>query len=1049
MHNADRLVLDNDKDTNEVLRYLVHYPPPISLDELISLTGSSALAVLRIIEQLKARKIITEKSSYGKGFYFLNNQLLSAVDNTRTLTKDFRTVIRKIIAVYSATSRDEQERTIALAGLYLKSGEYAPEGFQYIERAANISVETGHKEAAIQYYDFLSKIFLNHHIAKKDAKFFVNSAIAKISLSSHLVPLQEQILLLMKARVTAIKNDLPEPAARVSISLGHALKAAGRYRDASRYFEAGLRLAKQVDDTKLLKAASITLSDFLFWQGRVAEAIAYYEETIGDVEDFGDDVFTLKGIVMVGWCYVICGRVARGIGLIEAVRSKAQSGQMIEVLIFAELMKAVSLIEIRNITEAEVCLERLLSYPEDTLGHYVLWVTHGCQSYVLFAKGRLEEALDHWQKSYQHSRIFGWTHHRGPWNFEILYALEAKGYRVGKITYDSEIERMLKWDDIYMRGVALRYRAIKDIRNDSNTPRILRDLKMSERYLRKSGAQIEMARTHLTLGRYYLEQGQKKRGQAYLERACEFFSKLDKKLFPEELMAFLPQGQRTEVIMERMTSIGETLGVIQDRSLFLDKMINLAMDVTMATRGSFFVIDEKKEVIPTASRNLDPASLNRGFLEKIKPKILEANWKGDEVVFLDAAKDSSLSSEIGTNALICAPVGLGKELYGYLYLDSLLSDSLSASLFLSYVRFLSNQIAIGLSNLASREEVRALKERQENEALFYEKEFGVNGHSKGIIAQSESMKKVMAQVEQVAGTDSTVLITGETGVGKDLIAKAVHNLSSRCHGPFIHVNLTAIPHQLVSSELFGHEKGAFTGAIDKYRGRFELAHGGTIFLDEIGDLPDIVQLKLLRVLQEGVFERLGSGKPISSNFRVIAATNRDLSHEIEKGTFRQDLYYRLSVFPIHISPLRERKEDIPPLVVHFSQKFGKEMGKEIKYIPRNGLDKFLLYHWPGNVRELEHFIERAVILTDRNSYTLRLPEIPLAFSQAATTEHFLPLAEVEKDYVEKVLLATRWKVSGSGGAALILGLNPKTLFSRMQKLKISKPKMDPIVKSSA
>ena len=287
---------------------------------------------------------------------------------------------------------------------------------------------------------------------------------------------------------------------------------------------------------------------------------------------------------------------------------------------------------------------------------------------------------------------------------------------------------------------------------------------------------------------------------------------------------------------------------------------------------------------------------------------------------------------------------------------------------------------------------------------------------------------------------------GETGVGKELIAKAIHNLSKRKDGPFIPVNLAALPQELVASELFGHEKGAFTGAHDRQKGRFELAHGGTIFLDEIGDLPPSVQAKLLRVLQEGSFERLGSTKQIRSDFRVIAATNKDLHKEVEKGSFRQDLYYRLNVFPVFVPPLRDRKEDIPLLVHHFIDKFSKKMGKKIGRVTNEALKALVDYSWPGNVRELEHFIERAVILSDGGK--IHLPGLDDTLVPRITGEGLpvTPLADMERGYIERILNATHWKVSGPNGAASILGMKPTTLISRMKKLGIEKPSVTEFLK---
>jgi len=306
-----------------------------------------------------------------------------------------------------------------------------------------------------------------------------------------------------------------------------------------------------------------------------------------------------------------------------------------------------------------------------------------------------------------------------------------------------------------------------------------------------------------------------------------------------------------------------------------------------------------------------------------------------------------------------------------------------------------------------------------------------------IIGNSPALEFVLSEVERVAPTDSTVLILGETGTGKELIAHAIHNLSARCGRPFVKLNCSAIPFDLLESELFGHEKGAFTGAIAQKIGRFEMADTGTLFLDEIGDLPLALQPKLLRVLQEQEFERLGSGRTHRINVRVVAATHRDLTEMVALNEFRSDLYYRLNVFPVLLPPLRERRQDIPGLVVHFVETFSRRMGKPIRHIPPETLDAFTLYSWPGNVRELQNLIERAVIRSNDGVLPNPLP---------ATENGPVPLRRVQGTFTDsaravilQALQATGWVIGGPGGAAARLGLKRTTLIAKMKKLGISRP----------
>ncbi len=313
-----------------------------------------------------------------------------------------------------------------------------------------------------------------------------------------------------------------------------------------------------------------------------------------------------------------------------------------------------------------------------------------------------------------------------------------------------------------------------------------------------------------------------------------------------------------------------------------------------------------------------------------------------------------------------------------------------------------------------------------------------------IVGQSASLQSVLQQVRRVAPTDSTVLILGETGTGKELIARAIHKLSNRASRPFIRVNCAAIPPSLIASELFGHEKGAFTGALQRRLGRFEAAHGGTIFLDEIGELPMEMQITLLRVIQEREFERVGSSLPISVDVRIVAATNRDLEAAVIAGSFREDMFYRLNVFPIHVPALRDRLEDIPLLAEHLIERFAKKVGKAFRVIKMNTIEKLQSYHWPGNIRELQNVIERSVILSEGDVFSVdeawasrnarQLQSLSLL-----TSSH----AEREREIIEAALAESEGRVAGPSGAAAKLGIPRQTLDSKIASLQISKLRFKP------
>jgi formate hydrogenlyase transcriptional activator len=368
-----------------------------------------------------------------------------------------------------------------------------------------------------------------------------------------------------------------------------------------------------------------------------------------------------------------------------------------------------------------------------------------------------------------------------------------------------------------------------------------------------------------------------------------------------------------------------------------------------------------------------------------------------------------------------------------------------------FLQLVANQVAVAVENALAFQEIEALKDQLSKEKAYLEEEVRTEHDFGEIVGESTALRQVLKKVETVASTNSTVLICGETGTGKELIARAIHDLSPRKGRTFVKLNCAAIPTGLLESELFGHEKGAFTGAISQKVGRFELAHQGTLFLDEVGDIPLELQPKLLRVLQEQEFERLGSTRTIRVDVRMVAATNRDLAQMVVDGRFRSDLYYRLNVFPLVLPPVRERPDDIPRLVRHFTQGFARRMGRRIETIPSAILEALVRYPWPGNVRELQNVIERAVILSPGLSLQVPLGDLRRVEGGGRREEVFAPppssllpqpsktLADAEREHILGTLRETGWVVAGPKGAAVRLGMKRSTLQKKMKKLGICRP----------
>jgi formate hydrogenlyase transcriptional activator len=436
-----------------------------------------------------------------------------------------------------------------------------------------------------------------------------------------------------------------------------------------------------------------------------------------------------------------------------------------------------------------------------------------------------------------------------------------------------------------------------------------------------------------------------------------------------------------------------------------------------------------------------------GLLKDRFPWVLERIESG-EVVFrstlddIPHAIDRASCQADGIQSLIVAPLRTNGIVLGAVAFHAVRAPRMWPLPIVQRINVIATVFAHVLARLqrdeataAAEAEAQRLKDRLQVQNVYLRREVRERSAPTTVVGASASLRRVVEQVQQVAMTDSTVLLLGETGTGKELFATQIHELGSRRARAMVRVNCAAIPSTLIESELFGREKGAFTGALARQIGRFELAHHSTLFLDEIGDLPADVQVKLLRVLEERQIERLGSVRPITVDTRIIAATHRNLEQRMSEGAFREDLYYRLNVFPIHVPPLRERVEDIPALVWRFVDEFSKAFGKRVDSIDKDNLAALQRYGWPGNIRELRNVVERAMIVTASRHLTIAVPQASAAASRCSPR-----LVDVEEEHIRAVLESTGWRIRGPGGAADRLGMKPTTLETRMAKLGVKRPR---------
>lgn len=1028
-----------DADEREILAYAALVPLTVSIDILILSTGLSAIKILTLLEKLTEIGIFHRDPVHPMGMYHLANP--ESADNIINSLghPDLQQAAGRMIQLIEKHIEEGIDKDQSLTRLYAFS-QIPDFDLERVLRAARHLKESKKlKDAALGY-----KLILDKSTAlsatREGKKSYIVATLGFVEIQGPHAPLPLQVAYLKQARKFAGQLGTPRMLARTNLIYARALtRNSGEMTDTARELVSeSCRYAHESGDPNIIRKSEIAKCGMLHWEGKVSEAIERWDRTVGHLEDlsfFDED--DLHHLAALGWAYGICGKTARGVGLCEAALQKAAKMNNQELVCYINMMAGMILFEARRIPEGESYFKRILEYPEDAPGDFALRQAHLAMALIDHMAGRKEKALEHLKTGFYYSERFGWPHHRAPWILDCIADLESKGYCLEPGFFEKELQRIMAWPDLYMQGVVFQYHA--QLKKKMAKPKevVLEDLMRSRQFLMDAGAQVELGRTLTLIAEYYLEDNDKEQAIRFAKASRDILDTINEDLFPKELENLIAKENPEENLLGTIIKVGNTLGTIRNRKKLLENIINVIMHLTLAERGAVFLLRKGERPEIAASRNLEPSVCKDAGFEKNYDMIqrVALSGKGTIIRATDFIGAHPLSA-LGLSWIICCPISLQSRTQGLFYLDSVHEPMGIPEKGLALLEAIGAQVAIALDNVEAYEEIAILRDRLENESRFFQMEVELSRHLDQIVGKSKAIRIIQAQIQKVAPTDSAVLIEGETGVGKELVARGIHRISQRAEGPFIPLNTAALSEGLVASELFGHERGAFTGAVNFHPGRFELANGGTIFLDDIQNIPMEIQAKLLRAIQEKKFERVGGTKSIHSDFRIIAASNHPLSNLVEKGAFRADLYYRLNVFPINIPPLRERPEDIPHLSLHFLEIFKRKMGKEIRGISHKDMQRLVDYHWPGNVRELEHIIERAVILTE--GQMLGLPEISKHTAHHQSSEENKTLRDYEKAYIMKILNECRWRVSGPNGAAKILDLKPTTLFARMKRLGIKK-----------
>ncbi len=1009
------------------------------IDWLVDLMiGMKPSQILALLHEGLADGTLAEKET---GYYcFTSTKSRKKWQNHLSTVE--RTALHRHIADILMRDGGDDGRVVHLAADHLLHISNDTRRCNYLVKAGDLHRRAFRNEEALQCYR-KALDDLEHLSGEEEDLLFSDTAIkySKISTGRHGT---EKVLATLNYAVKrAERRDNRHHRALLKMHMAKNEWLRSRYSSALKHFAEGWSLAKEIEDPGTLRSAKVFSTFFHFWQGRFAEAIRIYELSMPEIEKYPQRGFPLLARITVGYCYCQTGQVTQGLGMLDAIRSQCEENGNRYMGAYALGNIGNTLLEIGRIDDAMPFLESASQQAREVHNDWVWISVKIALAYAYFWKGRVQRALDCLEEFLRESRKVQTTVYLYPHLMELCLAMrEGKLPQTDGPDLEKEIRDTTKGQNIFMKGVAYRCRSVMELMEGRSREKIVRTLRASLRWLEESGSRMELLKSRLTLARVELAFGNEQKARELVLLATGSLSEPIDDLMPDDLKGLVTERSVGENLLKEILSLGQQVVTIREYKDLIQHIITTVNGITGAERGAIFLIDDANGDPPNltlrASKNLTSEVIEHPAFASSMKMIKEVARTGLGRVLgrSSSEKPEDLSRE-AVRSRICVPMILRDKPVGVLYHDNRLLSSAFKESDLELLSYFAALAAIALDNAGAYEEIKRLNAKLSQENLYYREEHLQKLHFEDIVGESSAIKRVLSQVDQVCGTDATVLIIGETGVGKELVARAVHRHSPRRDKPFIRVHCSALPETLIAGELFGHEKGAFTGAVQRRIGRFELADGGTLFLDEIGDISLDIQVKLLRVLQTKEFERVGGSETLRSDFRLVVATNRDLEQAVKSEKFRADLYYRLAVFPVHVPALRDRKDDIPLLAYYFLDIYSKKMGKKFSKIPASQMDKMLSYHWPGNVRELENVIERGIILSSGPLF--RVPQLGQEHHETRTENGGVTLRDNERRHILWALDKTGWKVRGKNGAAEILGVPPSTLAFRMKKLGIRRP----------
>ncbi len=934
----------------------------------------------------------------------------------------------------------EQIDAPALLNILDGAGHHKPAA-EYEIKIAHQAVEDNDLEKALLYLQKAVRRLYSRCRDKESGALFISTTLDLSNLSFLLgTGFQDLDRFLLKAQELAGKLGDQRSHALTNLHLGRLYYFTDRRDDALVALSLGHEEIQELEDEDIMGQSALFLGIFYFIKGLFKEAIKHFEKAEQLLATGKTTILkTPSAPLFMAYSAIYLGQFHRAIGLLDYYWRLAVDKPNPAMASTIRSVLGTVLVLMKKNREASWHLHEAQKEArtiQNALGYHF---AGGGLALLHFLDGRIEKAYEVLRHTVESGTKAGLVRQfASPWILEMMHELHRRGFEpLPGFEFPGMLHRILAGVNVHLGGVAMRLRATDKLALGVDLQEVLEDLERSETMLAESGNRIQQAKTVFEMARVALKMKKPDEARRLVRRARQLLGGYVDEFFPHEFN-YLIDGRkhradmqlRSQNFLDSYLSMIESLYPSEDRHEILAKILTATSGMFGAERSGLFWFHKGRFTRSPELRaacNLSPREVEAKEFRESMALILKTHRTREPQMDRLQSGDRAGGSQ-SIHSALCIPIEVEDGVHGVLYYDNSYLDDAFDFLDPDIMKILARH-----TNLLVERRFNYLKIKKERNLLASEKSIHVEYEKSRILARSAAMARVLEQVDQVAQTESTILIMGETGTGKELLAKRIHNKSSRSSGPFIVVDSTTIPENLLESELFGHEKGAFTGADRRKIGRIELAHKGTLFMDEIGELPMSAQVKLLRALQEKEFRRLGGTRIIRSDFRLVAATNRDLAREVEEGRFREDLFFRLNVIPIHLPPLRERKEDIVLLAKYFLKRYAKKYKRYGLTLTRQQQNMLRRYRWPGNVRELQNIMERAVLLSENNQLKIILP----AEFQTKSDNPFadLPsLDEIQRRYIKYVLDYTGGKIAGPGGAAEILGMKRTSLYSRMKQL---------------